>query len=262
MSGTLAGRVALVTGGGQGIGRAIAKLFAEEGAKVIVATLSAPPGEQTVREINEAGGNAVLELTDIGSRDAVNALIAKIGADHGALDILIHNAGVWPFSGIEALGEDDLDRTIAVNLKACFWLVQAALPLLSASSAGRVLLTSSVSGNHAYAVGLTHYSASKAGVNGFVRNLALELAPRGITVNAVEPGFVVTEKLSAPEMADFVAGTVARLPMRRGGAPSDIAHAMLYFASPGAAYVTGQSLVVDGGLTLTNALHIEALSGG
>lgn len=257
----LTGKIALVTGGGQGIGRAIARRFAADGATVVVATLSAPPGEATVREITEAGGKAVLELIDIGSRQAVFDLVAKIGRDHGALDIVVHNAGVWPFAGIEALSDEDLERTMAVNLKAGFWLVQAALPLLSASTNGRILFTSSVSGNHAYAVGLTHYSASKAGVNGFVRNLALELAPRGITVNAVEPGFIVTEKLSAPEMADFVAGSVGKIPMRRGGTPDDIAHTMAFFASPEAAYVTGQSIVVDGGLTLTNALNVEALGG-
>ncbi|WP_114953029.1 SDR family NAD(P)-dependent oxidoreductase [Sphingosinicella terrae] len=260
MNGALAGKVALVTGAGQGIGRAIAKRFAAEGAEVVVATLSAPPGEQTVREIEESGGKARLELVDIGERDAVFALVDRIRDQEGALDILVHNAGVWPFAQIGDLSEDDLERTMAVNLKACFWLVQAALPLIEASSSGRILFTSSVSGNHAYAVGLAHYSASKAGLNGLVRNLALELAPRGITVNAVEPGFIVTEKLSAPEMADFVNGSIARIPMKRGGAPADIAEAMLFFASPAAGYVTGQALVVDGGVTLTSALHIEAIS--
>jgi 3-oxoacyl-[acyl-carrier protein] reductase len=155
------------------------------------------------------------------------------------------------------LSDDDLDRSIDVNLKACFWLARAALPLLRESAGGgRILVTSSVSGNHANAPGLAHYSATKAGVTGFVRNLALDLAPLRITVNAVEPGFILTERNRDPAIAGIVDATIAQIPMRRGGDPVDVANLMAFLASDEASYITGQSIVVDGGLTLGTASSI------
>lgn len=246
----LQGRVAVVTGAGLGIGRGIARAFAAEGARVVVGTRGREAGEETVAAIRQAGGEADLVSIDVASRAGCEALIAAAVARHGALDILLHNAAAFPFAAIEALSDADLDATLTLNVKSCFWLAQAALPHLRRSPAPRILITSSVSGNHATAPALTHYSASKAAVTGFVRNLALELAAEGITVNAVEPGFILTERNSVPEMEAIVANTVRQIPMRRGGRPADIAGAMLFLASDEASYVTGQSLVVDGGLTL------------
>jgi 3-oxoacyl-[acyl-carrier protein] reductase len=177
------------------------------------------------------------------------------------LDVLLHNAAYCPSVGIEDLTDEDLDRTFDVNLKACFWLTQAALPALKASrQGGRILITSSISGNRAAARGLVHYSASKAGVTGFVRNLALELGKSRITVNAVEPGMIMTEKLSAPEMAPFFAGMPARVPLGRLGTGDDIAGAMAFLASNEASYITGQSLLIDGGIALPSSLDIEAVT--
>ncbi len=250
MTQKLTDRVAIVTGAGLGIGRAIAKQLALAGATVVVATRTASDGEDTVAAITAAGGKAQLICCDIGYHDQVDALVAKTLERFGQLDIVLHNAGYFPFCGIEDLSDEELDRILSVNLKACFWLTQAALPSLKKSGNPRILITSSVSGNHANAPGLTHYSSAKAGVTGFVRNLALDLAPYGISVNAVEPGFIKTERNSVPEMKEMVDATAAQIPMRRAGDPMDVAHLMNFLASPEAAYITGQSIVVDGGLTL------------
>jgi 3-oxoacyl-[acyl-carrier protein] reductase len=249
-AGRLKGRKAVVTGAGLGIGRAIARLFAEEGATVVIGTRTHSDGEETLRQILDSGGDADLVTCDIGYREQAHALIQKAIGRLGGLDILVHNAGFFPYATFNQLDDETIDRSVNVNLKACFWLARAALPALLQAHDPRVLVTSSVSGNHANAVGLTHYSATKAGVTGFVRNLALELAPQQITVNAVEPGFVLTERSSAIENASMVDAAVQQIPMGRGGDPMDIARTMLFLASSEAAYITGQSIVVDGGLTL------------
>lgn len=259
MSEQLKGRVAVVTGAGRGIGRAIARRFAEAGARVVIGTRTENSGREAVEEIHAAGGSAELVVCDIGFREQAVALVEQAAQRCGGLDILVHNAGVFPYAPLQSLSEDDLDRSINVNLKACFWLAQAALPFLRESATGgRILVTSSVSGNHANAPGLTHYSATKAGVTGFVRNLALDLAPLNITVNAVEPGFILTERNRDPAIAAMVNATIASIPMRRGGDPVDVANLMVFLASREAAYITGQSIVVDGGLTLGTASSIGA----
>jgi len=259
MSQQLQGKIAVVTGGGRGIGRAIAMRFAAAGARVIIGTRTESAGLDVLAEIRAAGGAAELIVCDIGFKQEAIALIERAAAIYGGLDILVHNAGVFPYAPLQSLSEEDLDRSINVNLKACFWLAQAALPLLAkAAGGGRILVTSSVSGNHANAPGLTHYSATKAGVTGFVRNLALDLAQLNITVNAVEPGFILTERNREPAIADMVNATIAQIPMRRGGDPLDVANLMAFLASGEASYITGQSIVVDGGLTLGTASSIGA----
>ena len=250
MRAELEGLVAVVTGAGLGIGRAIALTLAAQGAKVVIGTRTRSDGEATLRLIKQQGGEADLFVCDVGYQDQSADLISHTTQTFGALDILVHNAGYFPYSAIQDLADDELERVIAVNLKACFWLSKAALPALERSTNGRILVTSSVSGNHANAPGLTHYSTTKAGVTGFVRNLALDLAPQGITVNAVEPGFIVTERNGKPDMAEQVNATAKQIPMRRCGKPIDIANLMTFLASPEANYITGQSIVVDGGLTL------------
>ncbi len=250
MSARLKGRIAVVTGSGLGIGRAIALRLAADGARVVVATRTASDGETTCAMIRDAGGEAHLHLCDLSDKDQAQNLIAATAERFGGLDIVCHNAAAFPYAPFKDLTDDALDLCVDVNLKACFWLARAAYPHLQKSAAPRILVTSSVSGNHANAPGLTHYSATKAGVTGFVRNLGLELAPQGITVNAVEPGFILTERMRAPEKAAMVAETIVQIPARRGGAPSDVANLMAFLASDEAAYITGQSIVVDGGLTL------------
>ncbi|MDD1147747.1 SDR family oxidoreductase [Pseudomonas sp. TNT2022 ID357] len=241
------GRIALVTGSGQGIGRAIAQVFAAGGAKVMLATRSAASGAETQRLIRQAGGTAELLTLDLGTRAAAEQVIAATLDAFGGLDLLLHNAGIFPLQKLAELEEQTLDSTLAVNLKSCFWLTQAALPALRRARAPRIVVTSSVTGPRTAIPGLAHYAASKAGVNGFIRAAALELAEYGITVNGVEPGLIATQAMD--NLGD--AATLSRgIPLGRLGTPEDIAYAMLFLASPQAGYITGQTLIVDGGALL------------
>lgn len=241
------GRIALITGSGQGIGRAIAQVFAARGAKVMLATRSAASGAETQRLIRQAGGTAVLLTLDLGTRAAAEQAIAATLDAFGGLDLLLHNAGIFPLQKLAELEEQTLDSTLAVNLKSCFWLTQAALPALRRARAPRIVVTSSVTGPRTAIPGLAHYAASKAGVNGFIRAAALELAEYGITVNGVEPGLIATQAMD--NLGD--AATLSRgIPLGRLGTPEDIAYAMLFLASPQAGYITGQTLIVDGGALL------------
>ncbi|MGZ0786731.1 SDR family oxidoreductase [Pseudomonas saponiphila] len=247
------GRIALVTGSGQGIGRAIAQLFAAQGAKVMLATRSAENGNETLRLIRQAGGTAELLTLDLASRAAAEQAVAATLETFGGLDLLLHNAGVFPMQKLAELEEQTLERTLAVNLKSCFWLTQAALPALRRAQQARIVVTSSVTGPHTAIPGLAHYAASKAGVNGFIRAAALELAEYAITVNGVEPGLIATQAT-----ANLGHGsTLSRgIPLQRLGAPEDIAWAMLFLASRHAGYITGQTLVVDGGALLPENSHL------
>ncbi|MBV9842285.1 MAG: SDR family oxidoreductase [Sphingomonadaceae bacterium] len=255
--GRLQDRVAIVTGGGRGIGAATAELFAREGAKVIVATLSRGPGEETVAAIRQAGGAATLVQVDMGDRASVRDLIATTAATYGGIDVIVHNAAYIPFAMIEALSDEDLDKTFDVGVKACFWLAKDALPHLRKSRAGRILVTSSVAGLSHAIVGMAHYSAVKSAINGFVRGAGLELARFGITVNAVAPGLTESASLRRTASPDAIKSMASRIPLRRPAEAIEQAYGFLYFASDEAAYVTGTVLPIDGGHLLGNPGGIE-----
>jgi 3-oxoacyl-[acyl-carrier protein] reductase len=244
----LDGRVALVTGAARGIGLGIASVLAEAGAGVMLANRgldAATAAAAALRQQGRAAAASGFDADEAGCHRAVAATVAAFGA----LDIVVHNAGGCPWSSIEALSTEVLDYTLQLNLKCCFWLTQAALPHLRARGGGRILITSSVTGPRTAMAGATHYAAAKAGVNGFIRCAALELARDRITVNGVEPGFIAKERgrMSQPSTR---ARIERYIPLGSMGAPEDIAHAMLYLASDAARWVTGQTLVVDGGATL------------
>jgi 3-oxoacyl-[acyl-carrier protein] reductase len=245
----LDGKVALVTGGGRGIGAAIATRFAEAGATIVIANRTLDVAEALAAELTDRKLKArAVPFAGIG-RAALHDLVGGVALQDGRLDIVVHNAGGCPWAVIEALDEEKLEEALALNLKACFWLAQAAAPVMRGNGFGRILVTSSVSARVAMAGGV-HYSAAKAGVNAFIRGAAFEFARDGITVNGVEPGFIAKPgrgTMSAPE----VAGKLSRyIPAGHMGAADDIAFAMLYLASEQARYTTGQTIVVDGGSTL------------
>src|SRR5271156_745054 len=246
----LSGKVAIVTGAGQGIGEGIARLFAKSGAKVVIATRSTANGQAVADSIVKSGGVASLNQTDVGQHDQVKRVVAQTVDRFGRLDIVVHNAGVYPILSIERLSDADLDHTLSVNLKAGFWLIQAALPHLRKQGGGRILFTSSVTGPNVAMPGTAHYAASKGGMNGLIRTAALEYARQNITVNGVEPGYILTPAMNALGGPEALAQMATQIPLGKLGDPKDIANAMLFLASDAASYITGQTIVVDGGSTL------------
>jgi 3-oxoacyl-[acyl-carrier protein] reductase len=246
----LDGKVAIVTGSGQGIGEAIARLFAKEGAVVVVNARTSRNVDRVVDAIVAAGGNAHGVSADVGTLEGVNQLIDAATSLFQRIDILVHNAGIFPFHLLEDMADDAWNEVIRVNLTSAYRLTHACIPHMKELGAGRMLFTSSVQGNRAAVPGCAHYAASKAGINGLIRSAALELARYRITVNGVEPGLILTPGTEAAIAEDKRRLWAQYVPLKRWGEPAEIAHAMLYLASPEAAYVTGQTIVVDGGALL------------
>src|SRR5882672_11918082 len=246
----LSDKVAIVTGAGQGIGEGIARVFAKAGAKIVIATRSRANGQSVADSIVASGGVASLLQTDVGQHEQVKRAVEHAVSTYGRLDIVVHNAAVYPVLPIEQLSDADLDLTLSVNLKAGFWLIQESLPHLRKRGGGRFLFTSSVTGPNVAMPGTAHYAASKCGINGLIRTAALEYARQNITVNGVEPGYILTPAMDALGSEAEIAEMAKCIPLGKLGSPADIANTMLFLASPEAAYITGQTIVVDGGSTL------------
>ena len=246
----LKGKTVLITGSGQGIGEGIAKVFAREGAEVVVATRTASSGQATVGDIVCEGGKAILVTTDVKDDAQIENAIAKTLETYGKLDIMVHNAASFAGGMIEEYSEEELDDCLGTNLKAAFSLAKAAIPHLKKQGGGRLLYTSSVTGPRVAMPGASYYAASKSGLNGFIRTAGLELAPLNITVNGVEPGFIKTPAMDLLADAEGQKEMAKYIPVGEFGMPEDIAYAMLYLASDEARYVTGQTIVVDGGSTI------------
>ncbi len=243
----LAGQTALVTGASRGIGRAIALALGQAGAKVACAARDEAKLAAIVQEIEAAGGTAAACPCDVTSGEAAAALVERVVDMWGELSILVNNAGVTRDTLIPRMSDDDWDLVIATNLTGVFYLVRAATRPMMQKRYGRIINISSVSGIMGNP-GQANYSASKAGVIGLTRSVAKELAKRKVTVNAICPGFISTEMTDA--LGEAVLGEVKkRVPVGRLGEAGEIADAVLFLASPAAAYITGQVLVVDGGLT-------------
>ena len=240
----LTNQIALVTGGANGIGKGIAAALAQAGAKVIIGDIDDTRGKETARELN----GDFIEL-DVTQHDQVKDVVDQIVAKYERIDILASNTGVYPQIDIESLTEADWDYIQNINLKGMFFVTQAVLKVMKAQRYGRVIITSSVTGPITGYPGWAHYGASKAGQLGFMRSAALEYAKYGITVNAVQPGNVLTDGLKAQGEA-YLEGTRKIIPTHELGEPLDIGYAVTFFASQEAKFITGQSLVIDGGQLL------------
>ena len=245
----LSGKIALVTGGARGIGKAIAKKLAEQGAFVIVNYAgSVDRANQTVEEIKSAGGDGVAIQCDVSDFAACGELAAKVLADYGRLDILVNNAGITKDNLIMKMSEQDYDAVLNTNLKGAFNLIHHFSRSFLKQRSGKIINISSVSGVMGNA-GQANYSASKAGLIGLTKSVARELASRGICVNAVAPGFIetdMTEKM--PDSAKQAA--LGMIPLGKMGKPEDIAQVVAFLADESGDYITGQVICVDGGMAI------------
>lgn len=240
-------KVAIVTGAGQGIGKGIALALAAEGCSVVVSDMNAEPCAETAREIEALGVKALAIRSDVSSKQDVADLFAKTQEHFGRLDVLVNNAGIYPFVSFAEMKEEDWDKVIDVNLKGVFLCSQEAAKMIP--EGGRIVNISSIASFVGFE-GLTHYCASKSGINGFTRALALELAKQQITVNAVAPGAIATPGASGAMNEEAMKQTLSMIPAARQGTPEDIANAVVFLASAASSYITGQVIVVDGGWTL------------
>lgn len=254
MTHSLQNRSVIITGGSKGIGKGIARVFAQAGAKVVIMARHLDQAENAAQEL----GYGVFGIAgDVTSAASLEAVFATVAERNGGIDVLCANAGIFPPARLEEMTEDQWDLVVDTNLKGTFLSVRAAIPYLKNSDQGRIVITSSITGPITGYPGWTHYGATKAGQLGFMRTACLELAKYGITVNAVMPGNIVTEGLAGMG-EEYQKSMAASVPLKRLGAVEDIGHAALYFASKEAAYVTGQTIIVDGGQTLPESLDALA----
>jgi NAD(P)-dependent dehydrogenase (short-subunit alcohol dehydrogenase family) len=250
----LDGTRALIVGGYGGIGRVTSELFAEAGAAVAIAGRSEDKAGELAGELEAAGHRAIGARVDLADRDSADAVVERTAAELGGLDVLVNLAGVDLEAKAEEFSEEDWQKVIDINLSGAFWLSQAAgRKMIEGGRGGRIIQFSSTRSVAGGRRGFAAYSASKAGVNALVRQLATEWGPHGITVNGVAPGFVPTELVQdALGNPQFVQMMLRRIPFGRFGAPVEMAGAALFFACPAASFVTGQVLFVDGGVTASS----------
>ncbi|GLK91990.1 3-oxoacyl-ACP reductase FabG [Pseudomonas turukhanskensis] len=239
-------RTVIVTGASRGIGLGIAKRYGQAGLNVLVVSRSLSDAEQVARDI---GPHASGFAADVSQEDACLAMVQAAVERYGSVDVLAANAGIFPSARLGDMSVEDFDHVINTNLRSTFLSTKAVLPVMKANGFGRIVLTSSITGPITGYPGWSHYAASKAGQLGFMRTAAIELAAHGITINAVMPGNILTEGLAGMG-EQYQAEMAASIPLRRLGSVEDIANAVLFFSTREAGFITGQTLVIDGGQVL------------
>jgi len=250
---SIAGRAVVVTGGSRGIGKGIARVFAGAGGRVLIVGRDADVATSAAADLSAGGAEVSHVLADVSRREDCHRIAATAAERLGGIDVLCANAGIFPAAPLAEMTDQDIDEVLGTNLKGTILTVQACLPALAASGRGRVILTSSITGPITGFPGWAHYGASKAGQLGFLKTAAIELAASGITINAVLPGNIVTEGLD--ELGEgYNAQMAASIPLRRLGTVEEIGYAALFFATDEARYITGQTIVVDGGQVLPESL--------
>jgi 3-oxoacyl-[acyl-carrier protein] reductase len=246
-------RVAVVTGAGSGIGRGIARVLAQEGARVVIADVNAEAAEEVASELRGEGCEALAIEVDLVDGDAVDEMAADVVGRYGRIDILAANAGIYPSAALADLTDSDWDRVMDVNVKGALHAIQACLPAMRERRYGRIVVTSSITGPLVAVPGLAHYGASKAALLGLMRTAALELAVDGVTVNAILPGNVRTPGLELLS-EEVIEKVIEAIPLGRLAEPEELGWAVRFLASEEAGYITGQTLVVDGGQVLPEIL--------
>jgi len=251
---SIKGRSVIVTGGSKGIGKGIARVFAAQGANVMIAARGEETGRAAAEEMSGSGGRVEFCKCDVSDWGSVQNMIQTTVDRFGGLDILCANAGAFPQTKMVDMDPSEWDQVLATNLKSAFLCVKAAIPHFEKAGGGRVVLTSSITGPITGFPGWAHYGASKSGQLGFLRTACMELSRYNVTINAVMPGNIYTEGLQdlGQEYLDTMA---ASIPLKRLGDVTDIGNAALFFASDEAGYITGQTVVVDGGQTLPESLE-------
>ncbi len=256
----LSSKVAIVTGGAQGIGFGIAYRLAEAGAKIVVADFKEPEEMEAVSKLTEKGWMAKAVKVDVSNEEQVRKMVEEAVADFGSVDILVNNAGIYPAEPVMKMSAEDFDKVIAVNLKGVFLCTKyVSEQMIKQGKGGKIINITSIDALHPSSVGLAHYDASKHGVWGFTKNVALELAPHKIYVNAIAPGGITTPGTQQAQagagegvdMAKMMEVFLAKIPMHRMGDPDDIGKVALFLASDMSSYMTGSQIVVDGGVLLS-----------
>lgn len=254
---SIAGKSVIVTGASKGIGKGIARVFARNGAKVLVVSRHLDEAEAAAEELRRMGCTAKGHAADVTDMGSMQVMADAAASAHGGIDVLCANAGIFPQAKIEDLSAEEWDHVMGTNLKGTFLSIKACLPHLKKSGEGRIVITSSITGPVTGFPGWTHYGATKAGQLGFMRTACIELAKYGITVNAVLPGNIITEGLAALG-EDYQRSMAASVPLKKLGTVEDIGYAALFLASKEAAYITGQTIIVDGGQILPESLDALA----
>lgn len=258
----LSGKTAIITGGALGIGNGITTRLAEAGANVVIANRTKDEADKAVAELTGKGLKALTVRTDVSVEEDVKNMVAETVKNFGSVDILVNNAGIYPSIAVSQMTLEDFDKVIAINLKGVFLTVKyVSQQMIAQGRGGKIINVTSIDALHPSSIGLAHYDASKHGVWGFTKNVALELAPHKIWINAIAPGGILTPGVqkaqaavptsSEVDMKKVLEMFLAKIPMHRFGEPDDIGKVALFLASDMSSYMTGSQIVVDGGVLLT-----------